>query len=510
MDNQNNPNIPQDDNWFDNLLSKPDVGEEIGPDEHAVSAAGLTSHEDLELERIIHEAKSMDEPVVHVPQEPQEGPFRDEEYRQAFGAGEDLASVFDEEAAPVIPEYEDEPVQEPTPQKEAPVRKVRPRRKKGYGLLGIPHILATVIWLAIAVAIGVSLGRMIWVCAAEVLAFGKTSQEISITIEDGDDVDIIANKLKNAGLIKYPGLFKIYANLTDAQEEIAPGTYTLNSIYDYNALVNFMTPHAATRETKEVMIPEGYTCAQIFSLLEEEGVCSVAELEAYAATGELDDYWFLSGVVRGDRYCLEGYLFPDTYEFYTNDDAGRVLGKFLRNFDYRFTDVMKEKLEPLNQQLAKTLANRGYGQDYINEHKIGIREIVIIASMIEKETSGDGESYTISSVIYNRLTNPRSYPFLNIDATIIYALGGNIDPATGKTKPLTKEDLQLDSPYNSYNWQGLIPGPISNPGRNSLDAALDPQSTDYYYYVYYPKAGSHLFARNEEEHIRNKNKVNQG
>ena len=135
------------------------------------------------------------------------------------------------------------------------------------------------------------------------------------------------------------------------------------------------------------------------------------------------------------------------------------------------------------------------------------RKVVIIASMIEKETAGDGESYTISSVIYNRLTNPRNYPFLNIDATLIYALGGNIDPETGKTKPLTSADLQMDHPYNTYTYTGLIPGPISNPGRNSLDAALDPLSTDYYYYVYNPATGSHLFARNEWEHENNKNKV---
>ena len=506
MDNQKNPHISQDDPWFDNLLSKPNIGREIGPDEQAVSSAGLTAHEDADLERIIREAKAMDEPVLHTPEIPQDGPFRDEEYRHAFGHGESLESVFAEKPSSVSHEYEDEP-EDAVPQKDAPMRKIRPRKKKGYGLFGIPHILATVIWLAIAVAVGVSLGRMIWVCAADVLAFGKMPQEISITIEDGDDMDIVASKLKNAGLIQYPGLFKIYADLTDAQEEIAPGTYTLNSIYDYNALVNFMSPHAATRETKEVMIPEGYTCAQIFRLLEDEGICPVNELEAYAANGELDDYWFLSGVVRGNRYCLEGYLFPDTYEFYTNDDAGRVIGKFLKNFDYRFTEVMLEKLEPLNERLAKTLSGRGYSQDYINEHKITIREIVIIASMIEKETSGDGESYTISSVIYNRLTNPKSYPFLNIDATIIYALGGNIDPETGKTRPLTSNDLELHSPYNTYTNAGLIPGPISNPGRNSLDAALDPQTTDYYYYVYNPSAGSHLFGRNEREHQNNVNKV---
>ena len=189
--------------------------------------------------------------------------------------------------------------------------------------------------------------------------------------------------------------------------------------------------------------------------------------------------------------------------FYTNDKPGRVLEKFLNAFDARYTDLMKSKLEPLNEQLAKTLRNRGYSQSYIDAHKITIREIVIIASMIEKETAGVDESYSISSVIYNRLTNPGNYPYLNIDAALIYALDGNIDPETGKSKPLTSADLLLDTPYNTYKYAGLIPGPISNPGRNSLDAALDPLDTGYYYYVYNPVTRKHLFAKTKAEHDAN-------
>jgi len=505
MSNPQNPNENPQDNWFDELLSPAEPTTRVHGDENAMDAAGLQSTAALELEAIMREVSQDAQPAVP-PEEHGEGPFRDEEYRRAFGEGTELEAMFEAQA----PEEEQESEQTeeaPEVMEDPHVKKARPRKKRGYGLLGIPHILATVIWIAIAIFIGVSAGRMLWAAVSDVMAFGRENKQITITIEDGDDLDIISSKLKNSGLIKYPGLFKLYADITGAEDDIAPGTYNLNSIYDYNALVDFMTPHAATRQSVEIMIPEGYTCAQIFSLLEEKGVCTVEELETYAARGEIGDYWFLAGVVRGTRYCLEGYLFPDTYEFYINDEPGRVFGKFLNNFDRRFTDVMKEKIEPLNKRLAKILASRGFGQEYIDSHKIGIRQIVTIASMIEKETAGDAESYTISSVIYNRLTNPGSYPFLNIDATIIYALDGNIDPATGKTKPLTYEDLQLDHPYNSYTNKGLIPGPISNPGRNSLDAALSPEETTYYYYVYYPAKGAHLFASNEWEHENNKAKV---
>ena len=436
-----------------------------------------------------------------------ETPFLDDDYKNTFGeSGEALEMVFadmsEANEKPAKKERATKSTRE-KPVREKPAPKGRPRMKKGYGLLGIPHIISTLVWLAIILAIGVSLGRMAWVITTDVLAFGRDSKECEITISENDNMDIIANKLKNAGLIRYPELFKLYADLTDAEEEITAGTYTLNTKYDYMALVNYMSSHATSREEVEVLIPEGYTCAQIFALLEEKKVCSAEDLKAYASDGELGEYWFLEGVERGTAYCLEGYLFPDTYKFYTNDKPGRVLTKFLDNFEYRFTDIMKEKLDVLNDRMGKVMTKLGYPADYVEAHKFTMRDIVIIASMIEKEKANNAESYDVSSVIYNRLTNAKEYPYLNIDATLIYALDGNIDPETGKTKPLTSADLKMDHPYNTYTQKGMVPGPISNPGRNSLDAALDPNETKYYFYVYNPKTGVHLFAKNATEHQKN-------
>ncbi len=484
------------------LLSDPVVGEEIQADEHAVYHAGLSHPADAEIDKILDDAKAMNTPSDAT------APINID------GVSSETV-VFEAQEMPPIQDYVDpsnlldqpEENKEEVPEEEPPLPKGRPKAKKGYGLLGIPHILSTVIWLAITLAIGVSLGRLVWVCAAEVLAFGRPDQEYVVTVSSADNIDTIAAKLKNAGLIKYPELFKMYAGLTDAEEEISAGTFTLNSKFDYMALVNAMSYHSPARESVELMIPEGYTCAQIFALLEENGVCSAAELEEYAANGEIKERWFLEGIERGDKYCLEGYLFPDTYQFYTDDEPGRVIGKFLDGFDNRFTDLMKSRLDPLNERLAKVLASRGYDEATIESRKITIREIIIIASMIEKETADNAESYEISSVIYNRLTNPANYPYLNIDATLIYALGGNIDPETGKTKPLTSNDLQMEHPYNTYKVKGLIPGPISNPGSNSLNAALDPSVTDYYFYVYNPNTSQHMFAKTPAEHDKNVNYV---
>ena len=365
--------------------------------------------------------------------------------------------------------------------------------KKGYGLFGLPHLLATVIWLVLAIAIGVSLGRVVWVCAADLLAFGRTEEKVTVEIKDSDTMDDIALKLQEAGLIRYPELFKFYVQLTDSEEEISAGVFELNTLYDYHALTNSMSADAEGREVVEVMIPEGYSCRQIFNLLEENRVCTAAELEEYAASGELDDYWFLEGVERGDKYCLEGYLFPDTYQFYTNDEPERVLDKFLQAFDDRFTEKMHESLVTINETFAQRLATGGYDEEYIASHQITIREIVIIASLIEKESAGGEESYTISSVIYNRLANPDSFPRLQIDATVVYALGGDVEH-------LTTSDLQVDSPYNTYLYDGLPVGAICNPGRNSLFAALEPYAEEtYYYYALNPETGKHQFCTSLSE-----------
>ena len=490
-----NEAIPAPDiQWTGTLTS---IAQELGPDEQAVAAAGLTHPSDLELEKIIQETKAgiwgieEDEPPVPTT----ENSFKDEEFRATFGEGEVLDQVFSGEDLPPQESTPQEPTP-PPPKKKAmdPLEKGRPKRKQGYGLFGLPHLVSTAIWLLIIIAIGVSVARMVWLCAADVLALGRSPTTATITINQGDSVDDVAHKLKDAGLINYPELFKLYANFTDAEEKIQPGVYVINPpdaenqgvVYDYMALVDLMSPHRPSQAVVSgLRIPEGATCAQIFQLLEDNKVCTKAEMEAYIAginpenpnaTSTLKEYWFLDGVQWGDKYSLEGYLFPNTYDFYENDDPQRVVEKMLDSFSANFNDVMKQKLQTMQEENGYT-----------------IREIIIIASMIEKETANDLESFTVSSVIYNRLNKPSEYPYLNIDATIVYALGGKVE--------LTQEDLALDHPYNTYTNKGLPPGPISSPSQNSIGAALDPEETGYYFYALDPSTGEHHFSRTYQEHL---------
>ena len=402
---------------------------------------------------------------------------------------------------------------------EAPEAPVKETKKKKSGLIavlsGIPHVLVTCVWLAIIVLIGVSLGRTIWVCCSDLMAFGKPDQAITITITDAQvkknadgtkdvDIDSISQKLQDAGLIEHPSLFKLFATLTGKDQDISAGTYTLNSYYDYNAMINGMAYSAPAREIVTVLIPEGYNCAQIFALLEEHNVGTGQDLEDYAANGKLDDYWFLDGVKRGTKYCLEGYLFPDTYDFYTNDDPQRVLEKFLNDFKYRFSDSMREDFESFKTRYAKMLASHGYSSDYIAQNPLTMHQLVTLASIVEKESANGSESFDIASVFYNRLTNQKEFPFLDADATVHYAIGDYF----GTIKKLTQAHLSTNSPYNTRGYQkGLPPGPICNPGIYSLYAVLDPNDTNYHYYVLDPSTGLHVFSKTYSEHQKAMNKL---
>ena len=398
---------------------------------------------------------------------------------------------------PITDTAAEEPQQEPLPEPEPEpaIDKNIPLYKRGSGLFGIPHLIASVIWLCIIVTIGISFGRMLWVCATDLLAFGKPDKPITITIEETDTIENIAAKLKDAGIIRYPNLFVLFADITGKGDRVIPDTYNLNSMYDYNALLKMMSYKSSSAEVVKVVIPEGYNCAQIFRLLEEKGVCSQAELEEWAANGELKEYWFLEDLPRGTKYCLEGYLYPDTYKFYKDADPQYVLQKFLNNFETRFTDKMYNDFIAMQIRFSNMLKNNGYSASYVSSHKLTFHQFITLASIVEEEKANAAEGYDIAAVFYNRLAKPGSYPRLDSDATVYYAIGAYFDRT-----PLTKTDLSSDSPYNTRKAGGLPPGPISNPGSYSLYAALYPSETKYYYFIFDKEAGVHRFSKTLAEH----------
>lgn len=492
MDNKKITDQNPDESWFDDLLHQPKLDDELGPDEGAVASAGLSDISDLEFEKIMKEAiAEKDASPENLAAEEAALPPAEQLPDEYADEGESAPAAEDE------PETEDaEETEEPVADPNKPLRKVRPRRKKGYGLFGLPHLISTAIWLALILFIGTTLGRLLWLCASDMLAFGREDNTVYVSITDSDDIDSITEKLHSAGLIRYKAVFSFFADLVNADEKISVGTFKLNTLFDYNALINGMKEKSSYRESVTVVIPEGYSCAQVFKLLEDKGVCSVEKLEEYAMQSSFSDYWFLEGVKRGNKYTLEGFLFPDTYEFYTNSSPKLVYIKFLDHFDEKLSDIEKETgtdyqtlLEALNLRITEVLTQRGYDQNYIDKQLMDFYDVINVASMIEKETAHTGENYDISSVIFNRLTNRGEFPYLQIDATIVYATGNS-----------TNIDTTIDTPYNTYLYGGLPPTPISNPGLSAILAALRPAETGYYYYALNPATGEHHFSKTLKEH----------
>lgn len=340
------------------------------------------------------------------------------------------------------------------------------------------------LYFLFVISVSVILACLAWAAATDVLGFKSsdtvaqitldkdrfTYQEVTVTDDDGNtktkkvhyaDMSYVADQLKDKGIIKYKWLFKLFGSVYNADEKIDPGTYELKAIYDYKALVKKMTSGSAAMVTKKITFPEGYTMRQIFKKLDAEGVCDYDELMDAAANSTFN-YSFLEGTEKGDANRLEGFLFPDTYEFYEGMPAATAINKLLEVFHYKMTAEMLEWQE-----------ESGYT----------MREIVTIASMIEKEAANDTEQYTIASVIYNRLK--KDWP-LQIDSTTLYEYPDHEGAPTA-------EMLAKDSPYNTRISKGLPPSPICSPGITSIRAALQPSSTNYMYYALNTATGQHEF-----------------
>lgn len=336
------------------------------------------------------------------------------------------------------------------------------------------------IYVAAVVLGSMLLAGIGWILANDLCALDKGDETYTVTIEEGDGVFKIASKLKKAGLIELKGFFVLYEIFTGAKNDIDPGTYELNTSMDYRSLVHNMYDPDARRRAEEglvlVTIPEGYSVQQIVDLLAEKGIATKEELVDAVSNFDFgEEYPFIDNSLTGQINRLEGYLFPDTYEFSTEKTAVFAIDTMLTNFN---TKVSNELLSEIQES--------GYT----------FREIITMASIIEKEAIGDYEERTnVASVLYNRLNNPdaETAGLLQVDASIDYALR-----LEGKDR--SEFSTELDSPYNTYIHAGLPVGPICNPSLASIRAALNPSQTDYYYYAL-GTDGVHHFFRNYSEHL---------
>jgi UPF0755 protein len=285
-----------------------------------------------------------------------------------------------------------------------------------------------------------------------------------VEIKPGMTLRQVAHFLADKKLLDEPSAFVLYAYLQGKQNRIKTGEYLLSPSIPPWKILESLTSGMGILYT--VTIPEGYRITEIAELFEKQGLTSKEEFIAETKNKELlEDLQITSGG------SLEGYLYPETYKFTKSAGVKKIVKTMVNTFKERV-----QKPELMQQ------ANKG---------KLTFHEIVTLASLIEKETGLGAERKLISSVFHNRLVKKMR---LQTDPTVIYAIA-NFDVN------IRKKDLSIDSPYNTYKHHGLPPGPIASPGLDSIRAAMEPEDSDYLYFVS-RKNGSHQFSTNYEDHNR--------
>ena len=361
--------------------------------------------------------------------------------------------------------WDTEQVRRSQSEQRTPAHRPRKRKKRRFNIL--VYLLFVLVTSAILAGVG-------WLLINDLCAFNKEDITATIEVTADDTVSTIADKLEDAGLIQYKWFFKLFASVADAKDKIGTGTYELNTDMDYRALIVGMHNSSGNlnSDTVRITIPEGYTVSQIIHLMAEKGVNTEENLLEAAKTASFS--YEYSNNNSEDISRLEGYLFPDTYDFYLNEKPANAINRLIKNFDSKLDDDLLAQAEALGYDLKK---------------------IITIASLIEKETDGTDQA-KIASVIYNRLEGSGdkggTYGLLQIDAALLYALPDH-------EGPITNTDKQTDSKYNLYKYAGLPPTPIANPGLAAIEASLEPDTTDYYYYAL-GKDGKHHFSKTLQEH----------
>lgn len=308
----------------------------------------------------------------------------------------------------------------------------------------------------------------------DLFALAKEDKDITVTIPEGATVSDVSKILDENHVIQFGGFFKLFVNVTAHDTQFRAGVWTVNSGMDYRELLRNV--RLSNYSTVTVTIPEGYTIEDIQKAVVKNGLSSKEEFMDAVKNGEYD-YDFLPKKSDDVQYRLEGYLFPDTYEFYLSDDAETIIKKMLGNFETKINQKNDK-----GESIVSLCEKRG----------ISIAEATTIASMVQMESAGEEFDAEIAGVVYNRLADPASFPYLNFDSTLLYI-------RTDK-KSLVKADLDDESPYNTYNHKGLPPGPICNPGYSQLSAAVNPEKHGYYYFVTDKDGTYHIFSKTLKEH----------
>ena len=276
----------------------------------------------------------------------------------------------------------------------------------------------------------------------------KSNETIIYTVKKGWGDDQIAEDLQKSGIIRNKNFFSFYVIFTLKHASLKAGDYILSPKMSIQQIAKKMADGDVIRD--KVVILEGWDINDIGDYLAKKGACTKADFILLTKKDYSSQFSFLAD--KPKNLDIEGYLFPDTYEIGKSESCENIISYMLANFDKKLTSELREE---------------------IRAQKKSIFDVVVMASLIEKEVRNMDDKKVVSGILWKRLAIDMP---LQLDATINYI--------TGKSNPSsTIKDTKIDSPYNTYKYYGLPLGPISNPGLNSITAAIYPKKTNYWYYL---------------------------
>ncbi len=302
---------------------------------------------------------------------------------------------------------------------------------------------------------------------------GTESREVEITIPEDTTIKEAAKLLKDKGLIKYTLAFQLRMTGSQYKNSLQPGTYTLNTNMSTLDMIKTLCYVESTRTVLYTLtVPEGFTVEQIADRCEELGFCTADEFLTECKSGDFEYPFDIPSAQV--KYALQGFLFPATYDIYDGMTPKELIQSMIDKFNSVYTDDFKKKAEDL-----------GY-TDF---------EVLTMASIVEKECKLDKDRPMVAGVFINRLNDDMP---LQVDPSVLYVVtDGQYDQAE-----LTYDDLEIDSPYNTYKYTGLPVGPICNPGEASIEGVLNAVKHDYYYYLTSDESqGACIFNETYEGHL---------
>lgn len=302
----------------------------------------------------------------------------------------------------------------------------------------------------------------------------NSDEKIKVEVPKGASTNTISEILDEKNLIKSQFFFKREVKNLGYDGKLKAGEYRLSKSFDLNKIINHLYKGLTYEETVKFTVPEGLELQEIVDLLIKENIINDGEKFKEELEKQLKENKLTKNI---DYVNLEGFLFPDTYIVNKDASIKQIVSKFLNRFNKVFDEETISKIE---------------------ESKFSFYEILTLASIIEREVAVDNERNTVASVFYNRIDKGM---YLQSCATVQYILGER------KANLLTS-DTKIDDPYNTYQYEGLPPGPICSPGEKAIKAAVNPKDTDYLFFVKsYENDGSHIFTTNLNDHNYYKNKL---